>query len=233
MTVDSQVLRMPPRALRPGGSRSSDGLWVKRGLDDARLLAERAGLNVSSRLLDWGCGPGRLLAGIHRVVGPIQTYVGVDVKADVVEWAQANLTTTWSTFLHVHQRNERYNVEGETSHLLPMGDAAVDIICAFSVFSHMRTHDVAGYGAEMARLLRPGGLVVLTAFVEPDVPEEVENPQDYLPDLPWKGPLHCVRYERAYFTKLLGTSGLEVVEFTHHVLDRDGQSLFIARPAIG
>lgn len=232
MTEDPQLSKLPPRHLRPGGARSSDELWVQRGIADARLLTKRAGLATSSRLLDWGCGPGRLLVGISRVVGPIQKYTGLDVKADVVDWATANLATPWSTFVHVDQHNARYNARGDMSHSLPFASDSFDIACAFSVFTHMRTADAPGYSAEITRLLRPGGLAVLTAFVEPDVPDDVENPVGYLPELPFAGPLHCVRYERDYFEVLLRRAGLDVVQFIHRDPGRAGQSVMIAESAV-
>lgn len=103
MAADAHVSRLPPRRLRPGGARSTDELWVQRGLDDARILADHAGLTETSRVLDWGSGPGRLLAGIYRLLGPIQSYTGIDVKADVIDWATTNLATPWTTFVHVDQ----------------------------------------------------------------------------------------------------------------------------------
>lgn len=232
VTADPHLLKLPPRRLRPGGSRSTDELWVQRGLADARLLVDRAGLTETSRVLDWGSGPGRLLAGIHRLLGPIQSYIGIDVKADVIDWASANLASAWTTFVHVDQHNERYNAQGQADHSLPLPPASIDILCAFSVFTHMRGRDVAGYSAEMGRLLRPGGIAVLSAFVEFDVPPEVENPEGYLPDTAWAGPLHCVRYEYGYLTDLIRMSGLEIVSFIHRDPGRAGQSLLFAESGV-
>lgn len=218
---------LPPRHLRPGGPHSTDALWIERGRADAEMLRERAGLDSTSRLLDWGSGPGRMLAGIDEVVGPIKEYIGVDVKADVIRWATQNLTTNWSRFIHVPQQNDRYNPDGETSHAIDVGKRSFDIICGFSVFTHMRSDDVLGYSRELARLLRPNGQAVLTAFVEPEVPDEVENPPDYLPELTWSGPLHCVRYEHDYFYSLLEAGGLSITEFVHG--NQGGTSLVIAQ----
>lgn len=227
MTVTADGLPMPPRHLRPGGPRSTDERWVQRSIADALMLVERAGLEPASRLLDWGSGPGRLLTGINRTVGPISEYVGVDIKADVIAWAADNLTTDWARFVHLPQRNARYNPGGTPSTAIPLATASIDIACALSVFTHLHSGHVRAYSRELARLLAPGGRVVLTAFVERRVPDEVENPSDYQPQIDWAGPLHCVRYSHEYFVELLAGAGLTIRDFDHQS-QGDGKSLVIA-----
>lgn len=208
-------------------------MWVQRGLADARMLVDRAGLTETSRVLDWGSGPGRLLAGIHRLLGPIQSYIGIDVKADVIDWASANLASAWTTFVHVDQHNERYNAQGQADHSLPLPPASIDILCAFSVFT---PHAQPRRGW----LQRRDGSAAATgrdrgpkrAFVEFDVPPDVENPEGYLPDTAWAGPLHCVRYKYGYLTDLIRMSGLEIVSFIHRDPGRAGQSLLFAESGV-
>jgi hypothetical protein len=53
----------------------------------------------------------------------------------------------------------------------------------------------------------------------------VENPQDYL-KLDWRGPLHCVRFDRDFFESLLSTAGLRVDRFEHGQ-ETDGQSMYV------
>ena len=55
--------------------------------------------------------------------------------------------------------------------------------------------------ASIAEILAPQGRALMTAFVENDVPDWEENPTDYR-KLPWKGRLHCVRFDRRFFEDL-------------------------------
>jgi ubiquinone/menaquinone biosynthesis C-methylase UbiE len=92
----------------------------------------------------------------------------------------------------------------------------------------MLTTDVDTYLAEIARLVRPGGRVVVTAFVEDGVPDETENPPEYGP-LAWAGRLHCVRYDTGYLTGIIERSGFRVLSIDH-ATETDGQSLLILVP---
>ncbi|MBA3232307.1 MAG: hypothetical protein H0T05_05755 [Acidobacteria bacterium] len=49
----------------------------------------------------------------------------------------------------------------------------------------------------------------MTVFIEDGVPNVTENPEGYM-DKDWKGPLHCVLYNREFFEALLDESGLQV-----------------------
>jgi hypothetical protein len=89
------------------------------------------------------------------------------------------------------------------------------------VFTNMEPGDIAIYAREFRRLLKPGGQVFLTAFVEEDVPPVTINPTDYLIEI--AGPLHVARYEKGYLLGLLTAAGLEVKHFVQGV-ELGGQS---------
>ena len=78
----------------------------------------------------------------------------------------------------------------------------------------MVLEDIDIYLLEIARVLSAAGRVVLTSFVEDDVPDQEENPHDYLAD--WKGPLHCVRILRSKFNSLLFKHHFVIDFFEHH-----------------
>ena len=58
---------------------------------DVKRLQDYAGLTKDSRLLDWGCGAGRLAVGVKVHLDDIADYHGVDVQPELIEWASANL----------------------------------------------------------------------------------------------------------------------------------------------
>lgn len=227
MTADAAV-PLPPPELRMGGRHfRKDEDFVAAAVRDVRVLRRRAGLGRRKRVLDWGCGAGRLAIGIKHELGHVEDYHGVDVQPRLLEWARDHLTDEHTRFTLVDARNARYNPDGTPSYEIPADDASVDVLYAYSVLSHMLADDVAGYTATIARVLAPRGRAWLTAFVEDDVPDCVENPDDYR-KLDWSGALHCVRYDRRFFEDTLWRSGLAVEEFVHG-RETDGQSMYVLR----
>ena len=219
---------LPPLALRMGGEHfKDDQAFISTAVADVHRLQSSAHLTMDTRLLDWGCGAGRLAIGIRHVFGHIRDYHGVDIQKDLVDWAQEHLSDEHTRFSLVGAVNDRYNPGGVGPHNIPADDASVDVFYAYSVFSHMLADDVAIYSKVISRILAPGGRVMLTAFVEEDVQAWQENPPDYGP-LAWTGPLHCVRYDRVFLESILRQAGL-VVDSFQYGQETDGQSLYLLR----
>ncbi len=219
-------IALPPYSLRMGGKHfKKDEDFVAAAIRDAKLLRQRAGLGRRKRVLDWGCGAGRLAIGIKYLMGNVADYHGVDIQPELLNWAREHLTDEHTRFTLVDAHNARYNPDGQPSYDIPAEPGSVDVFHAYSVFSHMLTEDVAGYSASIAALLAPEGRAWLTAFVEDDVADCVENPDDYRP-LEWKGALHCVRFDRRFFEQTLLEAGLAVEEFVHG-RETDGQSMYV------
>jgi len=129
-------------------------------VDAAFLLPH---LRPGMRLLDVGCGPGSITAGLARVVAPGEV-VGIDVVPAVLDQARA---------ANAAVSNLRF-AEGSV-YALAYGDASFDVCYAHQVLQHLtRPVDAA---REMRRVLRPGGAVgvrdadyaTMTAF--PHTPE--------------------------------------------------------------
>lgn len=225
--TDTQI-PLPPSQLRMGGAHfKKDRDFIQSGIRDAKLLRRRAGLGPDKRVLDWGCGVGRLAIGIKHLIGDVADYHGVDIQPELLTWAADNLTDAHTRFTLVDQHNARYNPGGARTFDIPAEPETVDVLYAYSVFSHMLAGDVAGYGRTIASILAPQGHALMTAFVEEDVPDCIENPTDYL-KLEWKGALHCVRYDRRFFEASLYDAGLAVDEFVHG-RETDGQSMYVFR----
>ena len=224
---------LPPPALRKGGDNfASDVDFVQGGQRDTRLLMRDAGLDRNSSVLDWGCGPGRLLWGVLSELGEVRRYVGVDVEKRAIDWARDNIVHSWVEFIRVDAQNDRYNPDGFLGPRIPVNRDSVDVFYAYSVFSHMLLEDTSAYLGEVRRVLSTDGRAFVTAFVEDGVEDCVENPEGY-GQLSWEGRLHCVRYDRAFFDRLVADAGLEIVGFVHGE-ETDGQSRYIlAQPSVG
>ena len=99
--------------------------------------------------LEVGCGAGRLT---RQLVTQFDRVVAVDVSADMIERAR-EAASAGPAPAEFHQ------VEGTR---LPLPDASVDHVFSVHVLQHLDDFgDVSAYVAEMARVLRPGGTMML------------------------------------------------------------------------
>lgn len=235
---------LPPKTLRPCGENfRDDEFYLESAKRDAARLVELLGLSLESSLMDVGAGPGRLAIGIAQTVGEISKYRGVDVSEKMVRWGQERITPEHPNFqfLHIDVENRRYNPDGsgkDEDFTFPLADGEFDIITLYSVFTHMLTDGVRAYLKEFQRLLRPGGRIYLTAFLEENVPEVEENPEGYL-GREWTGSLHCVRYNREFFERLLNENGFRMDgfdtiqgEFRSNILEQGQRGIYISKKAL-
>jgi 2-polyprenyl-3-methyl-5-hydroxy-6-metoxy-1,4-benzoquinol methylase len=113
-------------------------------------------LSPASRLLDFGCGWGRIIRLFFKDV-PGDHLVGVDVDPAIVGLCTGTLT---------EGRYATVNPSPPTE----LSDASFDVIYAYSVFSHLAEDVHLQWVREFARLLKPGGLVFATtqkrSFIE-------------------------------------------------------------------
>jgi ubiquinone/menaquinone biosynthesis C-methylase UbiE len=117
-------------------------------------LADRAEVNASSHVADVGTGTGFVAAGLGpRVAG----VVGVDNSSGMLAIAERNLRELSVTNVRL--------LEGELDSL-PLDDDSVDAAVANMVLHH--APDPAAMLTEMARVVRPGGIVAITDEVEHD-----------------------------------------------------------------
>jgi SAM-dependent methyltransferase len=227
-------LILPAKTYRLCGVKyKDDDYFLASAQQEAERLVDYCGLEVTSHILDVGCGAGRLAIGILNRLGPIKYYQGVDVNERAVRWCQKHISRRHPTFQfsHLDARNPRYNPDGaitpDADFRLLFPDHKFDIIYLYSVFSHLLEDDIRGYLKEFRRVLTPAGRIFLTGFIEEDVPEITVNPDNYRHD--WKGPLHGVRYDKAFFVSLLEAYDFQVTQFDYET-EPDGQSgIYVSR----
>jgi cyclopropane fatty-acyl-phospholipid synthase-like methyltransferase len=221
---------LPPIELRAGGKHFEDDKdFVRTAVRDVNRLQRTSGLTLNSRVLDWGCGAGRLAIGIREYFpeGRIKHYQGVDVQENKITWAKNNLKAPGFDFAYINTSNARYNPSGEKMRTLALGANSVDIVYAYSVFSHMTEEDTAEYLKLIKNVLIDAGKAFITCFVEDNVPDWAENPGGYGP-LQWEGRLHCALFNQHHFERLLQAAGL-AVDLFQYGCETDGQSLYVLR----
>lgn len=218
---------LPAKHLRYCGSNFHDNeYYISSALKEANRLINELSLNKNSRILDVGCGVGRLAIGISKKIPNISEYCGIDVSERAIDWCNKYIHGRFANFnfYRLNFKNELYNKFGKelnASFNLPFADKRFEIIYLYSVFSHMRSNDILVYLREFNRVIKDQGRIFLTAFIEDGVEDETENPENYR--MKWKMPLHCVRYERVYFDNLVKNCGFKIDRFDYEI-ETDGQS---------
>jgi SAM-dependent methyltransferase len=155
---------VPPRGLAFVGA----GDFVAVG--DA-LLAEfvGAGLRPRHRVLDAGCGLGRMARPLAGFLDGSR-YAGFDVVAADVEWCRRRYAARHPHFRfeHLDVANAAYNPGGRMAAdrlELPFPDGDFDFAIAISLFTHLLPAAARRYLGEVARTLAPGGRLYATFFV--------------------------------------------------------------------
>lgn len=222
--VSGSIIPSPDRR-GCGPEFRDDNFYLKSAEGEANRLMNHLQCTQKSRVLDVGCGRGRLPIGILRVMGEID-YTGIDVDRRSIDWCKRYIERNHPCFQfkHLNLYNERYNKSGvridEDFHF-EAGPRSVDIIYLLSVFSHTTERDMRAYLKDFSRILDDRGKIFFTTFVERDVPNVSINPESYR--LKCYGPLHIVRYNKDYLFSILNESGYSILSFTYG-MEADGQS---------
>jgi ubiquinone/menaquinone biosynthesis C-methylase UbiE len=129
-------------------------LWWRRGRRWRNHLLDELDLRPGQRVLDVGSGPGRLAFALADRVTPGGSVDGVDGAAEMVR--------------HAERRNRRRKrpVTFTTARAqeLPFADATFDAVTCTLVLHHVARDDRPTAAAEMFRVLRPGGRVLVAEF---------------------------------------------------------------------
>ncbi|HEY5976320.1 MAG TPA: methyltransferase domain-containing protein [Solirubrobacterales bacterium] len=165
---------LPPRGLSFVGPTN----FEQTGKDFLEHFVEYGGLSPDDRVLDMGCGIGRMAIPL---TGYLQdgSYKGFDVGKEMIRWCQHRITPehpsfdfTWAPIY-----NAKYNPFGTVSALeyeFPYPDDHFDFALATSLFTHMARAEVQHYLEELSRVLKPEGRAFLTFFlISPEAEAEI------------------------------------------------------------
>jgi SAM-dependent methyltransferase len=128
-------------------SKAVGGNWESTGVLMRQLLLD-VGLKPSHYLIDVGCGSGRLA---HLL--DVSRYLGTDVVPDLINYTRDLCG------------RQGWRFEVVQSIAIPEESAVADMVCFFSVFTHLLHEDCYRYLLEAHRVLKPGGKVVFS-FLE-------------------------------------------------------------------
>lgn len=161
------------------GERFLPGLAGEIVYEHVHRYAFARRLVAGARVVDVACGEGY---GAALLAGAAASVIGVDVDGPTIAAAQARYGgRPGLAFCHA------------SGTALPFADASADVVVSFETIEHLPQRLQAGFVAELARVLRPGGLLVLSA---PNRPEYSEKRG-------YANPFHAHEHDRAELAALL------------------------------
>lgn len=116
-------------------------------------LLQREGLQRTHTVVELGCGIGRLAAQIVPILDQGR-YVGIDISRHMLREAALRTPPGPCKVEWRHQVKPDFE----------MPAASVDMMAAFSVFTHMEAEDTFRYLEEAAKIVRPGGKFVFSCL---------------------------------------------------------------------
>lgn len=114
----------------------------------AALLAIGKSLTDYQNILDFGCGCGRVLLPLKEKVDPAH-LTGIDIDEQAIAWARSHLP---GVTLHATQPWPP----------LSFVNGSFDLVICHSVFTHLSERYQDAWLAELHRLTRPGGHLVIS-----------------------------------------------------------------------
>jgi len=109
---------------------------------------KHVGLREDSYLIDVGCGSGRLAKPLAQYL--TGRYLGIDIVSELVDHARE----------YVGRPDWRFELAKGLS--IPEEDGTADMVCFFSVFTHLLHEQTYVYLQDAKRVLKPGGRIVFS-----------------------------------------------------------------------
>lgn len=147
---------LPPLPLMSvGGAAVDPSVWdVSRraAVIDAILPQLReAGVDLPPKavILDFGCGSGRILAGWEGLLPEGGKLFGVDINPNLVAFCKANIS---------------FATASQSSYDPPLDfeQAKFDFVYSASVLTHMTLPACLRWAGELARIIKPGGVLMIS-----------------------------------------------------------------------
>jgi SAM-dependent methyltransferase len=163
---------MPPASIRRRVAVGGERIFRASGLVHTQSFMSTWGAAFgdagrATTILDWGSGSGRMTRHL-LASAPSARITAADPDVEAIEWLGANLP--------VHQA-----IATGIEPPIPLPDNAFDLVIGHSVFSHLNSDAQDLWLAELARVTRPDGVVLVSVNGPTALRWHVEHPLVILP----------------------------------------------------
>jgi len=216
---------IPPRGLSFVGRTD----FEKTGQEFLDHFVTLGGLKTDDRVLDVGCGIGRMAVPLTGYLDG-GAYEGFDVGKEMIGWCKRHITSCHPEFIFTWAPiyNQKYNPFGTVSaseFRFPYDDNSFDFAIATSLFTHLTRDEASHYLRELGRVLRPGATSLLTFFLlTPESEEEIAAGRaafDFKYEIGGaatvdaRQPEEAVAFRLGDIEEMLGEMGLEIRQPIH------------------
>jgi ubiquinone/menaquinone biosynthesis C-methylase UbiE len=130
------------------------GLLGRRGKRLRAMLANDLQLQPGDRVLDVGCGPGRLAMVFAERVAPTGSVEGIDAAAEMITRARSQ----------TRKRRVPATFQVAFAQDLPFADDTFDAVACTLALHHVAEDDQPTAVGEMYRVLKPNGRLLIAEF---------------------------------------------------------------------
>jgi SAM-dependent methyltransferase len=203
----------------------SQAKYLLAGRDFWTGMFARGWIGTDSNIVDIGVGCGRyahILRDFNfygqRYTG---TYTGIDIDEELLSWCRANFDSKRFRFLLSGHESSSYKSKGgATGGTELIGDATQDLVFSTSLYTHLLPRELEEYTRESARILKPGGHMVMSYFSMTTPPptyggrHTFRHREGIAHIESEKQPTAAVAYDDEDLRKLVLDAGFSAVEFT-------------------
>ncbi len=147
-----------------------NGDFRKIGNEFFRYFIKFGKLKPTEKILDVGCGIGRMAVPLTKFLDKKTVYEGFDIVVDGIDWCKKEISSKFPNF-HFQLAdiyNKAYNPAGKnkaSEYRFPYENEYFDFVFLTSVFTHMLPADMDHYISEIARVLKKDGRCFITFFL--------------------------------------------------------------------
>lgn len=206
-------LPLPPAFLRVLVAGSPDAHWFleigKRGANSIENVLAKNDVDVKKfkRILDFGCGCGRVIRHFKYLADRGLEIIGCDYNRKLIDWNNQNLRFASFT-------NNQLNPPAT------FADSEFDLVYSLSVFTHLDKNLQIEWMREIYRIIKGGGYLIITTQgthyrdkLNEEEKRSFDNGQIVVKYAETSGSNLCSAYHPLEYIKGEFSSGFELVDF--------------------
>jgi ubiquinone/menaquinone biosynthesis C-methylase UbiE len=152
--IKNSNYKLPPQYLAYDAYSAPDWNFYKISGEETALALSKIAEhqlknNGATHVLEWGCGPARVVRHLHNTFGKDSKVYGCDYNAETIKWCKKHIPDV--TF-----------VLNDLLPPLPFESSTFNFVYAISVFTHLSESVSKKWIDELYRVTRPGGVLVIS-----------------------------------------------------------------------